>query len=229
MNKQKLIFNVFLSFHKPIVSCILLCSTLFWLETTKASVETFLAEQEVTISGKVVAPSCQASLDTKTINFSRAEITTDASKNKMSVGVNVGNRKNLFLHLSECDFDGLGIMFKSEVLPGYQERGVLRVKADNSIATGSYYTIEPGSAVDNPGKDVFSLASDSASFVNDSNGHRYFMLNQQEYWVDVSASLTDGKVMIIPFEVAVHKLDDKASRVNLSRMEGRFTLQVSYR
>lgn len=190
--------------------------------------ETFLPTHEITLSGKVTAPSCQAQLNAQTINFKlqRSEV---SPKRGPDVSEKVdGSRQQLILQLSECEFDGVGLTFKADALPGYPERGMLTGMKSNTASTATYYTIGPAKA-DYAGKPLFKVAADSAEWVKDNAGDLYFQLNQSQYWLEVKASLQGADVMNIPFNIDIHQLSGSSNKDLDETLGGRFTLQLAYR
>lgn len=128
---------------KGSVVSLLVFAVVMWLggRPVQAAVETMLPERDITISGKVVAPSCQARLDSQMVSFTRRPAgvgETQATENTLDAGT-----QHLQLQLSECDLDGLGMTFKADTVSGYPERGALRGKVDSAISTDSYYTLGP--------------------------------------------------------------------------------------
>ncbi|WP_439413201.1 hypothetical protein, partial [Enterobacter ludwigii] len=67
-----------------------------------AEAETFLPEHDIIIRGKVVAPSCQAQLDTDSLRFDAAQKTGGTGREK-------DERQVLTLRLGECEFNGIGL------------------------------------------------------------------------------------------------------------------------
>ncbi|MCU6244235.1 hypothetical protein, partial [Enterobacter asburiae] len=149
---------------KGSVVSLLVFAVVMWLggRPVQAAVETMLPERDITISGKVVAPSCQARLDNQMVSFTRRPVgvgKTQATENTLDA-----DTRHLQLQLSECDFDGLGMTFKADTVSGYPERGALRGKVDSAISTDSYYTLGPVEEEYN-GRPLFSLSDDSAQMV----------------------------------------------------------------
>ncbi|MBU9839243.1 hypothetical protein J1780_04630 [Rahnella aceris] len=188
--------------------------------------ETFLPEQDITISGKVTAPSCQARLDTDSAVFHRAATLANKTGAAESKGSAAENKQVISLVLSECDFDGLGLVFKAESLPGFPARGQLRGAEGGELTTAVWYTIGPGAS---EGDAVLKLSPDSPALDKGQVGEAYFRLNQEEYWFDVSASLSSGQVLNIPFDVLIHYDTDTTVESSDKSLVAQFTLQVSYR
>lgn len=208
------------------VSGALVLAVMLWLAgpPAQATVETLLPERDITISGKVVAPSCQASLDTRAVSFTRRP---DRVRKVQAAGNTPdADTQHLQLQLSECDFDGLGMTFKADTVPGYPERGALRGKVDSAFSTDSYYTLGPVEEEYN-GRPIYSLSDDSAQMVKGDGEERYFLLNEQTYWLDINASLSGGEIMKIPFDVKIHSTE--SGEGSKDDMEGYFTLQLSWR
>lgn len=192
--------------------------------------ETYLPAQDITISGRVTAPTCQARLDTDALKFRRPR-PRDGTVTRGEAGAaqgEDGNRQVMRLLLSECEFDGLGLMFKAESLPGFPSRGGLRSADDNVLNNGAWYSVGPGTP-ENRGEMALTPAPDSAALDRGPGGETYFRLNQEMYWFGLSATLKGEESMSIPFEVRMHYAGDGVARKQGELLSARFTLQVSYR
>ncbi|MEQ4869442.1 hypothetical protein ABN137_26475, partial [Escherichia coli] len=184
--------------------------------------ETFLAQQDITISGLVTAPTCQARLDTDRLSFSSSP--PQAKGHPAAQGED--NSRVFTLSLSECEIDGLGVMFKAGSLPGYPSRGELRRVSDNAVFPDVWYTIAPGESVQHESP-VMVLSANSPALDKGPAGEGYFSLMEEQYWFDISATLRGSDIMTIPFDVQMHYAGDKTAMDD--SLDARFTLQLSYR
>lgn len=198
-----------------------------------SAAERFLPEKEITITGKVTAPSCQAQLDTDTLRFGPAG--NDDSEDGR---VPDDRRQVMNLRLSECEFNGLGLKFRAEAKGDYPERGILRGTVDNVESQRLYFTLGPQGGTEQTDNPLQRLSTDSADLVKDNHGGQYFRLNEDEYWYDMEATLHGGEVMTIPLEVQVHRARVVRTAGDIKQHSGgrgdgalqaKFTLQLSYR
>lgn len=186
---------------------------------SRAGAETFLAAQDITLNGTVTAPSCTVKLDNNRMSFSR-------SKGAPATQI-------LQLKLSQCEADGIGVMFKAEHWPENLVRGALLEKSTRERNSHWYYTIGPADdETQTPWPLV--LAADSPATEADkqqpgNDQERYFSLAQVNYWYDLRQPLKDSEVLIIPFYVRLQpdltQKDDKSQE----QLESSFTLQISWR
>ncbi|KFD24797.1 hypothetical protein [Yokenella regensburgei] len=215
---------------------LLLCVLVMVIARTQdaPAAETWLPSRDITITGRVIAPSCQAHMDTDTLTFGTQK--TDGSRSSASRGDGDDSRQVLNLQLSECEFNGLGLKFKAEAQGEHPERGILRRQEDSAVSQQMYYTLGPQKATAQLDNLLQTLSPDSAALVKDAQGDTYFRLNQDEYWFDMNATLKDGEVMNIPLVVQVHHSDDSPQKENRDRqrntegdLSANFTLQLSWR
>lgn len=193
--------------------------SLFYLvpQVVFAAIETRLPKQPITISGRVIAPSCQAKLETDTVTLTAVQ--QDGKRAPQEAG------QHLALSLSECDFDGIGIAFYAETVAGHPERGVLRRTCDHRIQPEAYYTLGFGDGQNNHSALYSSLSMDSALMEKGQTGARYFSLNRETYWLDVTASLSRDEKLRIPLIVEAHA---KSSDID-DDLAGHFAVQLSWR
>ncbi|WP_329911917.1 hypothetical protein [Serratia quinivorans] len=215
---------------KGILPGLTLCLLTVMAARAMPAPETFLPEQDITISGKVTAPSCQAMLKENMLQF---QLDTSGGARGFSPGgeerKNADTRQQVMsLELSECEFDGLGVRFQAESLPGFPARGGLRGVLGGELNTSTWYTVGPGVPF---GKDelVLKLAADSPALETGQPGETYFRLNQEEYWFDASATLQAGEAMQLPFVVQMHSAPEAGAEKPGEDLEARFTLQLSWR
>ncbi|KAF6706040.1 hypothetical protein G9387_06350 [Enterobacter hormaechei] len=209
---------------------LLLCLLVMVIARTQdaPAAETWLPARDITITGRVVAPSCQAKLDTDTLTFA------DGSLSSASRGDD--SRQTLTLQLSECEFNGLGLKFKADAQGDHPERGILRRQEDSAVSQRMYFTLGPQKATAQADNLLQTLSPDSATLVKDAQGDTYYRLNQDEYWFDMNATLKDGEVMNIPLVVQVHHSDESSQKESRDReqntegeLSANFTLQLSWR
>lgn len=213
---------------------LLLCVLVMVIARTQdaPAAETWLPARDITITGRVIAPSCQAKLDTDTLTFGSKK--TDGSRSSASRGDD--SRQTLTLQLSECEFNGLGLKFKADAQGEHPERGILRRQEDGAVSQRMYFTLGPQKVTAQADNLLQTLSPDSAALVKDAQGDTYFRLNQDEYWFDMNATLKDGEVMSIPLVVQVHHSDDSTQKENRDSqrntegdLSANFTLQLSWR
>lgn len=187
-----------------------------------AGSETFLPSREITLSGTVTAPSCQVKLEDDRLTFAR-----------QTAGKETGGQvQTLRLRLSECDADGVGMMFTATHWPDAPERGRLQEKNGGAYATQWYYTISPQDSQ----KDAWplTLAPDSPAPLRGTGGkmqeeQTYFSLDKVNYWYDMKTPLKAGDVMVIPLAVTVRHDDTQRAEKAEDELEAYFTLQLSWR
>lgn len=213
---------------------LLLCALVMVMARTlpAPAAETWLPARDITITGRVMAPSCQASLDTDTLTFGGEP----AARSQTAPAGKDDDRQVLSLQLSECEFNGLGLKFKAEAQGDRPERGILRRQEDNAASQQMYFTLGPERVTPKADNFLQTLSPDSADLVKDAQGETYFRLNQDEYWFDMNATLKDGEVMSIPLVVQVHHSDEAARKVSRNGQQNdegdlsaNFTLQLSWR
>lgn len=185
----------------------------------RAGAETYLAAQDITLYGTVTAPSCTVKLENSQMSFSRR-------KGAPAI-------QTLQLNLSQCEADGIGVMFKAEHWPDNPVRGTLLEKQSRDRNRQWYYTIGPADdetktpwplrlAADSPATEVDKLQVDNGS-------ERYFSLAQVNYWYDLKQPLQDNEVLVIPFNVRLHTDLTQESDKNQEPLGANFTLQISWR
>lgn len=184
----------------------------FWaVAVSVASAEMFLPQHEITFSGQVVAPSCQARLDTNKLVFSFEKEET--------------RRQRVSLSVSGCDVSGLGVRFGATALTQYPERGILK-DADNQPVTGAWFTIGP--VIPSEDDTRFVLTADSTDLVKGEGDTRYFLLGRQIYWYDIKDEISDDQALSFPFDVVVHRGKNTQPQ-GQSEYSASFALQLSYR
>ncbi|MEB7884010.1 hypothetical protein [Serratia fonticola] len=185
----------------------------------RAGSETSLAAHDITLNGTVTAPSCTVTLENSHMIFSR------------STGAPV--IQTLQLNLSQCEADGIGVMFKADHWPDNPVRGTLLEKLSHARNRHWYYTIGPADeetetpwplqlAIDSP-----LIESDKQQSGNDHG--RYFSLAQVNYWYDLKQPLQDNQVLAIPFNVQLHPALVREGDENQGELESTFMLQISWR
>lgn len=205
------------------VTCGLLLGTLLIgyliAGVARAGTETSLPAQDITLNGTVTAPSCTVTLGNSHMLFSRSN------------GAPV--IQTLQLTLSQCEADGIGVMFKAEHWPDNPVRGALLEKQSHARNRHWYYTIGPADE-ETQTPWPMQLAMDSPATEADKqpagNGdERYFSLAQVNYWYDLKQPLQDNQVLAIPFNVQLHPDLTRGSDKEQGPLESAFTLQISWR
>ncbi|MEL5428880.1 hypothetical protein [Serratia nevei] len=191
-----------------------------------AATETFLAAQDITLSGKVTAPSCTVKLENDRMTFSRQQDNRETAS------------QTLRLNLSQCEADGVGVTFKAEHWPDNPVRGTLSGAQSRQREEGWYYTLSPGTDSGENGEAEWPmrLADDSPALQKDkqASGDKsdvYFSLAEVNYWYDLKAPMKEGDVRVIPFQVQVHQditKERQGTHIN-EALESTFTLQISWR
>jgi hypothetical protein len=208
-----------LSSHYGWILLAFLLLALVGTKRAQASVETLLPMQEITFGGKVTVPSCTVRLDTEHLRFDRS--------------VESAQRQNLIL--SECDVEGLGVMFQAQTWPDHPARGVLKNKDTKNPSDSWHYRVAPA-AQQEPGTSAIwplSAATDAPDLELDTpNPERnplgqYFSLDRVNYWYDIKRSPQGGKSLTIPFLVSVHRTPNCNDRAE--DLEAVFSLQLTYR
>lgn len=189
-----------------------------------AATETFLAAQDITVSGKVTAPSCVVKLENDRMTFRRQQ------DNRQTAS------QTLLLNLSQCEADGVGVTFKAEHWPDNPVRGTLSGAVSRQREQGWYYTLSPGTDSGEDGESTWPmrLAEDSPALQNDKQAgddkHEvYFSLAEVNYWYDLKAPMKEGDVRVIPFQVQVHQRATKERLSSDEALESTFTMQISWR
>ncbi|WP_272668210.1 hypothetical protein [Providencia sp. PROV117] len=198
------------------------------LSATGATIETQLANHDITFSGKLISPSCTVRLENSHLIFNHQQ------------GDNtVLNRQLLMLNLSQCDIDSIGIMFKAEHWPDYPTRGIFRGAISKKRNDWWYYTIalgsDPKNSYPNPHRPL-SLTTDSPRLESDSSSgdnikEMYFNLASVNYWFNITTSLNTNNVLAIPFSVQINQVQSSEThqREQEDLLESHFTLQISWR
>ncbi|WP_371972972.1 hypothetical protein ACB496_15265 [Lelliottia nimipressuralis] len=198
-----------------------------------ANTETYLAAQDITLSGTVTAPSCTVKLENNRLMFTRQQQDAQgvqSSRHNPTI-------QTLRLNLSQCEVDGVGVMFKAEYWPDNPVRGTLRDRAQRQRNDALYYTISPGADEENPAAWPLTLAEDSPQPEADkqqeenraANPAQYFSLAEMNYWYDLKTPLKENDVLVIPFNVRVHRALTQKKESNPGELESNFTLQLSWR
>lgn len=191
-----------------------------------AATETFLAAQDITLSGRVTAPSCTVKLENDRMTFSRRQDSRETAS------------QTLLLNLSQCEADGVGVTFKAEYWPDNPVRGTLNGAQSRQREEGLYYTLSPGKDNGESGEADWPmrLADDSPALQKDkqASGNKtdvYFSLAEVNYWYDLKAPMKEGDVRVIPFQVQVHQIMTKAKQAVAAdeALESTFTMQISWR
>lgn len=191
-----------------------------------AATESFLAAQDITLSGKVTAPSCTVRLENDRMTFSRQQGSKESST------------QTLRLNLSQCEADGVGVTFKAEHWPDNPVRGTLSGAQSRRREEGWYYTLSPGTDSGENGEAEWPmrLADDSPALQKDkqAGGEKtdvYFSLAEVHYWYDLKAPMKEGDVRVIPFQVQVHHGVTKERQATSAdeSLESTFTMQISWR
>ncbi|MGV3345639.1 hypothetical protein ACGVWS_07790 [Enterobacteriaceae bacterium LUAb1] len=207
-----------------ILSGLILCFALSG-RIVNAGTEMFLPSHEINLSGKVTAPSCTVKLEKTQLNFTHAgAVTKRSGPEKLT--------QTLRLHLSQCETDGVGIMFKAEYWPDNKVRGKLQDKETQEYSTAWYYTIGP--ETENETIWPLYLAENSprpeVDKQRDINSHeRYFNLAEVNYWYDLKTPLKENSDLAIPFNVSVHHDIEKEDKNSQNELGATFTLQLSWR
>lgn len=191
-----------------------------------AATETFLAAQDITLNGRVTAPSCTVKLENDRMTFSRQRDNKEMAS------------QTLLLNLSQCEADGVGVTFKAEHWPDNQVRGTLTGTQSRQRDNDWYYTLSPGTDSGANGEAIWPmhLAEDSPALQQDKQAggdkHEvYFSLAEVNYWYDLKTPMKEGDVRVIPFQVQVHQ-DITKERQAMSTgdmLESTFTMQISWR
>ncbi|EKN5096030.1 hypothetical protein ACSOQX_003020 [Yersinia enterocolitica] len=193
-----------------------------------AEAETFLPMQDITVSGKVTAPGCTARLENDWLRF---------DKKKSDLKAQAAQKQTLRLNLSQCEVEGVGVMFRAESWPDYPARGSLKDKKTQQHSDAWYYTVAVETDDNAETAWPLLLSADSPELEtnehhqtdsNNSNGH-YFSLNKVTYWYDVKEPLKENDVLIIPFSVEVHHDMTREDTREQDELDANFTLQLSYR
>ncbi|MCW2456360.1 UNVERIFIED_ORG: hypothetical protein M2414_004117 [Rahnella aquatilis] len=195
-----------------------------------AGTETYLAAQDITLSGTVTSPSCTVKLENDRLTFTRQQQDEQDGKRNPAL-------QTLRLNLSQCEVDGVGVMFKAEYWPDNPVRGTLRDRQQKLRNDALYYTISPGADEENPAAWPLTLAEDSPQPEADkqqeenkaSSPAQYFSLAEVNYWYDLKTPLKENDVLVIPFNVRVHRTLTQKKENNLGELESNFTLQLSWR
>lgn len=191
-----------------------------------AATETFLAAQDITLSGKVTAPSCTVKLENDRMTFSRQQDNRETAS------------QTLLLNLSQCEADGVGVTFKAEHWPDNPVRGTLSGSQSRQRDNGWYYTLSPGTDNGENGEANWPmrLADDSPALQKDNQAggdktNVYFSLAEVNYWYDLKAPMKEGDVRVIPFQVQVHQSMKKEKQATSpdEALESTFTMQISWR
>lgn len=212
---------------------VLLCTVLTGYlkdNVARAETETYLAAQDITLSGTVTAPSCTVKLENDRLTFTRRQQGEQDNRRNPAL-------QTLRLNLSQCEVDAVGVMFKAEYWPDNPVRGMLRDKQQGQRSDALYYTISPGSDEDNPAAWPLTLAEDSPQPEADKQQEenkvatpaQYFSLAEVNYWYDLKEPLKENDVLVIPFNVRVHHGLAQKKENSEGELESNFTLQLSWR
>lgn len=210
---------------------LVLCLVLVGYFKGAAEAEAFLPMQDISVNGKVIAPTCSARFEEDYLRF---------AKTARGVGEprDIEDRtRTLRLNLSQCDVDGIGVMFTAEFWPDFPARGRLRDKATQRPSEVWYYLLAPA---DKRGGDAawpLLLSPDSPALEtekqhgndNAQGDRRYFSLNKVNYWYDVKTPPKENEVLVIPFTVSVHHSVKRVNEPAQGELDATFTLQLSYR
>lgn len=218
---------------------LLLCALVtFWLRVgvAQAVPETYLAMQDITLSGRVTAPSCTVRLDDNQLKFSAPEDGDVTSGTKVGNGSDGnhhdGATQTLRLNVSECDADGVGMLFKADYWPEMPVRGTLRTTPGHQASEALYFTLSPGRESDDTWPLKLARDSEKTEAEKDqpvSDDSQYYRLSEVNYWYDLKKPLRDGDEMVIPLTVTLHQVRMKENKSARGDLEGTFTIQLSWR
>lgn len=216
---------------------LLICALVtFWLKAgvAQAVPETYLAMQDITLSGRVTAPSCTVRLDNSQLKFGAQEGSNASVDTKAGNGSDSHDNatQTLMLNVSECDADGVGMLFKADYWPQMPVRGVLRATSGHQASEAWYYTLSPGRESDDAWPLKLARDSEKTEAEKDqsvSDGSEYYRLSEVNYWYDLKKPLRDGDEMVIPLTVTLHQVRTKDRKSVQGDLEATFTIQLSWR
>ncbi|WP_273830923.1 hypothetical protein [Serratia bockelmannii] len=187
-----------------------------------AARESALQAQDITVSGRVTAPSCAARLANEDMVF---ELRSDASRA-------APEQHTLQLQLSDCEVEGVGVTLKAEHWAQSPARGLLRTLDTQHLeVTPWYYTVAPGESDSQDPSLPLRLADDTPPLEKDGLDApaRDFSLNQVTYWYDARDTLTAGGTAVIPLTVTVRQVEGQKTASSRDGLGATFTVQLSYR
>lgn len=198
---------------------------LVWMLCQPVCAETFLPEQDISLNGTVVVPSCKIHTGADRLTFSKDTLSDQASQ-------------RLFLRLSQCDIEGLNIMFRAATWPGYPDRGILKSRGTRRPSAVWHFRLAPAPAQERlPAESQswpLTLAAHTAELVKDTPTERdnpqgqYFNLNSVVYEYSAERIPQGQGELVIPFVVSLHSTGAGEHTAD-DELESAFALQVSYR
>lgn len=197
-----------------VVLCWMLCQTV--------SAETFLPEQDISLNGTVLVPSCKIRMDVENLMFSKEKAVDQASQ-------------RLSLRLSQCDIEGLNVMFRAATWSGYPDRGILKSRHTRQPSTNWHFRVAPErpqqklstASSDRP----LSLAEKTSGLIKDTPIRnnpegQYFSLDGIPYeYSTLNIQQGQGELMI-PFVVSLHSTGSHSVNDDL---DAAFAVQLTYR
>lgn len=195
---------------------------LFWIICQTVSAETFLPEQDISLNGTVLVPSCKIRMDTENLRFSKEKAVNQASQ-------------RLTLRLSQCDIEGLNVMFRADTWSGYPDRGILKSRGTRQPSTVWHFRIAPEKQQTRATASetrTLSLAGKTSGLIkdtpikSDNPEGRYFSLDGIEYEYSTLNIQQGQGTLIIPFVVSLHSIGEHPVNDDL---DATFALQLTYR
>lgn len=193
----------------------------------QAGPETSLAMQDITLHGRVTAPSCTVRFENSQLTF--AAMGQGNNKEGMTSGAAT---QVLKLQVSECNADGIGMRFAAEHWPEMPVRGMLRSVAGRTASEAMYYTLGPGDESDATwplkrvqNEDVPEVKKGQTQ----GEERRYYRLSGDTYWYDFKTPLQGDSDRMIPLAVELHPARQKDNKTAPRDTSGTFTLELSWR
>ena len=195
---------------------------LCWLLYQTVYAETFLPEQDISLNGTVLVPSCKIRIDDENLMFSKNKAVDQASQ-------------RLTLRLSQCDIEGLSVMFRAATWYGYPDRGILKSRHTRQPSTIWHFRIAPEQPQQKlsttSSNRTLSLAGKTSGLIKDTpirnNAEgQYFSLDGIPYEYSTLNIQQGQGELIIPFVVSLHSIGSHPVNDDL---DSAFAIQLTYR
>lgn len=193
-------------------------------EKAGAATGSFLAPRDITLIGRVTAPSCTVRLENSRMQF--GSVAPGQPRRDAPQQLNIA--------VSECDADGVGLLLKAEHWPDMPQRGILRSVPGREVSDSLYYTVAPGQESDEAWplvavREHAQQGQQPAAQRRENDDKPYFLLSAVRYWYNLKFPMKEGDERIIPLTVTVHQASGSVDKTAQEELNGTFTIELSWR